>query len=64
MARRAGNGTKDTRDWLARAQEQVALAEKMPAGAAREEAIKKAHELRSAGEMMRYLQASDLKAPH
>lgn len=63
MARRARNDTKDPRDWMTRANEDRALAEKMQPGPLRIEALKKAEQLREAAEMMGYLQSRNLKPP-
>lgn len=63
MARRARNGSNDSRDWMTRAKDDFAHAETLPAGPARDEAIRKAGQLRSAAEMMGYLHSEDLRAP-
>jgi hypothetical protein len=63
MPRRVKNDSIDTRDWMTRAQEQITLAESLPAGPERDEAIRKAEQFRSAAEMMGFLHAGDTKAP-
>lgn len=59
MPRRARNESQDNRDWMTRAREQLTLAEGMPPGSARDEAIRKAEQLRSAAEMMGFLHGGD-----
>jgi hypothetical protein len=50
----------DSHDWVARASEALAQAKKLPPGSKRSEAIRKAGQLRAAGDMKNWLMA---KAP-
>ncbi|MDB5548840.1 MAG: hypothetical protein JWR73_175 [Tardiphaga sp.] len=62
MARRGRGEFADSRDWDVRASEAMAIAQEMPAGPEREEAIRKAMQLRSAAEMKGYLSSGEMKA--
>ena len=63
MARRARNDSNDSRDWMTRAKDDFAHAETLPPGPERDEALRKADQLRSAAEMMGYLRSADPRAP-
>lgn len=64
MARRVRGDFADSRDWSIRAAEALAIAQTMPPGPERDEAIRKAEQLRSAAEMKGYLSSGELKAPN
>ena len=53
----------DRHDWLVRAAEALEKARKMKPGRERNEALEKAGQLRSAADMMGYLQSKELRPP-
>lgn len=53
----------DRHDWLARAAGALEKARRMKAGAARNEALKKAGQLQTAADMMGYLTSKELRPP-
>ena len=61
MARRVGGDGGDQRDWSVRAAEAFANAATMPDGPARDEAMRKAEQLRTAAEMKGYLSSNEMK---
>ena len=63
MARRVGGDGGDQREWSVRAAEALATAKAMPPGPARDDAMRKADQLRTAAEMKGYLSSNDLKSP-
>ena len=63
MARRGRGEFADSRDWGVRAAEALANAKDMPEGPDRDEALRKAEQLRTAAEMKGYLSSGELKAP-
>jgi hypothetical protein len=64
MARRGRSEFADQRDWSVRADEAFAIADQMPDGPARDDAIRRAEQLRTAAEMKGYLSSSELKSPN
>lgn len=64
MARRGRGEFADSRDWSIRAAEALAAAKDMPPGPNRDEAMRRAEQLRSAAEMKGYLSSGELKAPN
>ena len=63
MARRVRGDFTDQRDWSVRAAEALAKAKTMPLGPARDEALRKAEQFRTAAEMKGYLSSDELKSP-
>lgn len=63
MARRAQTDLSDPREWSVRAAEALQIAMAMPPGASRDEALRRAEQLRSAAEMKGYLSSGELKSP-
>ncbi len=63
MARRLRSDLIDQRDWSVRAAEALANAKAMPTGSERDEAVRKAEQLRTAAEMKGYLLSGELKSP-
>jgi hypothetical protein len=61
MKRRPGRSGAENRDWDALAQEALDEARKMPHGAARTEALKKAGQLRLAADMRQLLTTKPTK---
>ena len=63
MARRVSGDGGDQRAWSVRATEALANAQAMPTGPERDEALRKAEQLRTAAEMKGYLSSGELKSP-
>jgi hypothetical protein len=63
MRKDANEQSTDKRDWLARASEALEKARMMKPGAERNEALKKAGQLRGAADMMGYLKSKELRPP-
>jgi hypothetical protein len=63
MAKDSKEQSPDRHEWFARAAEALQKARKMRPGPERNEALKKAGQLRSAADMMGYLKSKELRPP-